>query len=98
MVLLTDSSRLVIRSSMHPDLSPHLHSEECNELISKLHNCHKENKFLKFIGVCNDIDSAVWKCMKAERLEKRKKNQMAGEERRKKLFAKLEEGHTWRNM
>ncbi|KAK8770611.1 hypothetical protein V5799_012924 [Amblyomma americanum] len=77
---------------MHTDLSPHLHSEECNSIIALLKKCHEEvtfrfclnvrvdmfihfqNKWAKFAGACNDIDVAMRKCLKRERLEKRAKN------------------------
>lgn len=37
---------------MHPDLSPHLHSEECNLVISLLKECHKEVRVLKSKTSC----------------------------------------------
>jgi len=83
---------------MHPDLSPHLHLEECNILIAKLKDCHNENKFAKFMGACNDIDKAVNKCLKKEREIKRNANRAAGKEKREATLKKIEEGHSWKEL
>ncbi|KAJ8930424.1 hypothetical protein NQ314_016750 [Rhamnusium bicolor] len=59
---------------MHTDLSPHLHSEKCNELIKLLQQCHKENPFARLLGKCNSEDHKMTKCLKEERLARRKNN------------------------
>ncbi|CAG7717007.1 unnamed protein product [Allacma fusca] len=59
---------------MHTDLSKHLHTPECNAIIEALQKCHAEHQFKKFLGFCNDINDSMLKCLKEERLEKRRAN------------------------
>jgi len=59
---------------MHPDLSPHLHTEECNKLIKELNDCHRVHNIAQFWGKCNGICNAMLRCLKKERLAKREAN------------------------
>ncbi|XP_014679457.1 PREDICTED: COX assembly mitochondrial protein 2 homolog [Priapulus caudatus] len=59
---------------MHPDLSSHLHTDECNEMIKQLSQCHVDNKYKKFLGACNDFKRAMDRCLKNERETNRREN------------------------
>ncbi|XP_055615465.1 COX assembly mitochondrial protein 2 homolog [Toxorhynchites rutilus septentrionalis] len=66
---------------MHTDLSPHLHTPECNSLIDLLKKCHDENKFAKFFGACNTFDQQVVVCLKKERQERSRRNREQAREK-----------------
>ncbi|XP_014089985.1 COX assembly mitochondrial protein 2 homolog [Bactrocera oleae] len=74
---------------MHTDLSPHLHTSECNTLIEQLNNCHIENQFAKFLGVCNDIDNQLVRCLKRERQARAAANRVKAAERQARLKERL---------
>ncbi|XP_068116483.1 COX assembly mitochondrial protein 2 homolog [Hyperolius riggenbachi] len=77
---------------MHPDLSPHLHTDECNAAINMLKQCHLEHKFLKFFGHCNDFDRVMRKCLWKEMEDKRAVNFAKSKERRQKIIDAAKEG------
>lgn len=76
---------------MHSDLSPHLHTPECNRLIDLLKRCHEENKYAKFLGVCNDFDQQVVVCLRNERKENSRKNREQSLEKHRRVQERMKQ-------
>lgn len=71
---------------MHTNLSSHLHSSECNDLINQLTECHNSFPIKKYFGYCNALDSAMVKCLKRERLQRSKENRERAKLKQQRLF------------
>ncbi|XP_077975442.1 COX assembly mitochondrial protein 2 homolog [Styela clava] len=68
---------------MHPNLSPHLHTPECNEKIYALLMCRKQHPFKQYFGACNRADHEMLACFRRELRDRRKANYEMYAERKK---------------
>ncbi|XP_022343592.2 COX assembly mitochondrial protein 2 homolog [Crassostrea virginica] len=59
---------------MHPDLSAHLHTDECNVIIKAYKSCQEQHLYLRFFGYCDPLFTDVQKCLRKERINRRIEN------------------------
>lgn len=86
---------------MHTSLAPHLHTSECNKIIEAMLKCYSDHKFRKFFGYCDELDTQMRKCTKAERLERERLMRIASKEKHEQNsadFKKIEEKGDWREQ
>ena len=88
---------------VHTPLDPHLHTEECNVIIAALKKCQAETSLASQIfGVCNDLDQAMRKCTKNERLTRTRKildeSKVKNADRQKKIAEQVKQGKSWRDV
>ena len=75
---------------MHTPLDPHLHTAECNVIIRQLMDCHEQKSLVRqLFGACNDLDWAMRKCTKAERLAKVKAATEVSKKRSSEVSARM---------
>nr|XP_034338564.1 COX assembly mitochondrial protein 2 homolog [Crassostrea gigas] len=77
---------------MHPDLSAHLHTDECNTLIKVFTSCQEQHGFLRFLGYCDPLFTDVQKCLRRERINQRKEDRESNRQRMKALRERQAKG------
>ncbi|RPB00881.1 UPF0287-domain-containing protein [Choiromyces venosus 120613-1] len=76
---------------MHPHLNRINDGDKCAEVTRLLEECHARGFMWKAIGMCNGAKHNLNKCLRAERLERTKKNREAAKEKRKEIAEKWAE-------
>ncbi|KAI5847127.1 cytochrome c oxidase biogenesis protein Cmc1-like protein [Morchella snyderi] len=72
-------------------MHPHLHTKDnrgCEEVMAILDECHARGFLWKASGMCNQAKRNVNKCLRAERLERTKKNREVAKVKRTEITAK----------
>ena len=65
---------------MHPPLAKHKFPQ-CAEVFEALENCHSDNPFMKFLGVCNREAELVTKCFAQQKVIRRTAQAPAAKQR-----------------
>lgn len=67
--------------------SPNVKLKNCYSLCNW--TIHFQNKFAKFLGVCNDIDNQLVRCLKRERQARAAANRVKAAERQARIKERL---------
>ncbi|KAL1492886.1 hypothetical protein ABEB36_011060 [Hypothenemus hampei] len=76
---------------MHTDLSPHLHTDKCNDLIRLFRECRIDHPLTKFVGKCDHEYIQMTRCLKQERINKRQRSIEMSKVHKKELHQRLRE-------
>ncbi|KAK0532255.1 hypothetical protein OC834_002684 [Tilletia horrida] len=66
---------------MHPHLTGDSKKERCGDLIKALNECHAQSFLARLTGECNALKTELNHCLRAERIERTKRNNAEGRER-----------------
>ena len=77
---------------MHEPLHKHMHTTTCQKIIDALSRCHRENRYAKYFGVCNDLKIALDACLTKEYNARRNISHEASVIRKYKLRLLTEKG------
>ncbi|TVY45266.1 COX assembly mitochondrial protein [Lachnellula subtilissima] len=75
-------------------MHPHLHTKDntaCEEVMTILDECHARGFLWKSAGMCNDAKTQVNLCLRAQRLERTRKNREAAKVKNQEMRAKWAE-------